>query len=203
LPGAKVRTRLSPRTLPLCVCAQPRVVAIGPNRNRWNGSSLNGRMEKLSRRHIGSRPCPRTRLCRISSTKPNCAGASNVITRSCKANSDCPLRRSRLARFSPPRDTLHRSITASLSASGKRFSPQPRGSGKCLRYTKVSDPAAPPIRPQRHVENSIATIRKQLAVALAKTLRDVHVVIQCTVRQLSISVHDTVELAGTAFCQTY
>jgi hypothetical protein len=31
-------------------------------------------------------------------------------------------------------------------------------------------PEAPPIRPERHVENSIATIKKRLTVALAKSL---------------------------------
>jgi hypothetical protein len=31
-------------------------------------------------------------------------------------------------------------------------------------------PEAPPIRPQRHVPNSIATVRRRLIVALAKTL---------------------------------
>ena len=34
----------------------------------------------------------------------------------------------------------------------------------------IFDPEAPPIRPERHVENSIATIRKRLTVALAKSL---------------------------------
>ena len=61
-------------------------------------------------------------------------------------------------------------LTASLSANGTRFPPQHPGSARRLRYPKVSDPAAPPIRPERRVENSIATIRKQLTVALAKTL---------------------------------
>ena len=37
-------------------------------------------------------------------------------------------------------------------------------------YPKVTDPAAPPIRPQRHVPNSIATIHRRLAVAIARTL---------------------------------
>src|SRR5208282_2132547 len=54
--------------------------------------------------------------------------------------------------------------TASLSANGKRFPPQLPGSARRLRYPKVFDSAAPPIRPERHVENSIATIRKQLTI---------------------------------------
>jgi hypothetical protein len=35
---------------------------------------------------------------------------------------------------------------------------------------------APPIRPQRHVPNSIATIRRLLAVAIAATCNDANVV---------------------------
>jgi hypothetical protein len=34
----------------------------------------------------------------------------------------------------------------------------------------VIDPAAPPIRPERHVLNSIATVRRRLTVALARSL---------------------------------
>jgi len=34
----------------------------------------------------------------------------------------------------------------------------------------VDDPTAPPIRPERHIPNSIATMRRRLTVALAKTL---------------------------------
>jgi SRSO17 transposase len=41
---------------------------------------------------------------------------------------------------------------------------------KNLPFQVVIDPAAPPIRPQRHVPNSIATIRRLLAVAIAMTL---------------------------------
>jgi len=37
-------------------------------------------------------------------------------------------------------------------------------------FSRSLDPEAPPIRPERHVENSIAMIRKRLTVALAKSL---------------------------------
>ena len=36
---------------------------------------------------------------------------------------------------------------------------------------EVIDPAMPPIRPERHVLNSIATVRRRLTVALARGLR--------------------------------
>ena len=49
-----------------------------------------------------------------------------------------------------------------------------------LRFPVVTDPAAPPIRPQRHVPNSIATIRRFLAVAIATALQRC----QCCMRPL-------------------
>ena len=42
-----------------------------------------------------------------------------------------------------------------------------------LPFPKVTDPEAPPIRPERHIPDSIATLRRRLTVALARTLRDV------------------------------
>ncbi len=50
------------------------------------------------------------------------------------------------------------------------FPPLPPGEAKRLAYPNVPNPEAPPIRPERHVENSIATIRRKLIVALARTL---------------------------------
>src|SRR3954468_22243979 len=39
-----------------------------------------------------------------------------------------------------------------------------------LAFPKIVHPEAPPVRPERHVANSIATIRRHLIVALATTL---------------------------------
>ena len=44
-----------------------------------------------------------------------------------------------------------------------------RGSGH-LRYPRVSNPAAPPIRPERHVPHSIASVRRCLTAALVVAL---------------------------------
>ena len=44
------------------------------------------------------------------------------------------------------------------------------GNSKNLPFPIVTDPAAPPIRPQRHVPNSIATLHQYLIVAIARTL---------------------------------
>ena len=39
-----------------------------------------------------------------------------------------------------------------------------------LPFPKVTDPEAPPIRPERHIPNSIATMRRRLMIALARRL---------------------------------
>ena len=44
------------------------------------------------------------------------------------------------------------------------------GNSKNLPFPIVTDPAAPPIRPQRHVPNSIATLHQRLIVAIARAL---------------------------------
>jgi hypothetical protein len=43
-----------------------------------------------------------------------------------------------------------------------------------LPFPAVTDPEAPPIRPERHIPNSIATMRRRLIVALARTLPRCH-----------------------------
>ena len=48
-----------------------------------------------------------------------------------------------------------------------RVSPR---SSRDLPFPTVTDPEVPPIRPERHIPNSIATVRRRLIVALARTL---------------------------------
>jgi SRSO17 transposase len=43
-------------------------------------------------------------------------------------------------------------------------------SSRDLPFPMVTDPEAPPIRPERHIPNSIATMRRRLIVALARIL---------------------------------
>jgi hypothetical protein len=77
-----------------------------------------------------------------------------------------------MARLPPARHTVHRNHGFLISAR-ETIPPQdlvpPRGS-KNLPFPTVTDPAAPPLRPERHVPNSIATLRRRLAVALANRL---------------------------------
>ena len=44
-------------------------------------------------------------------------------------------------------------------------------SARRLAFPPVIDPAALPIRPERHVPNSIATVRRRLTTALARSLK--------------------------------
>jgi hypothetical protein len=46
----------------------------------------------------------------------------------------------------------------------------PPRSSRNLPYAKVTSPEDPPLRPERHVPNSIATMRRRLVAALATTL---------------------------------
>ena len=59
--------------------------------------------------------------------------------------------------------------TVFLSANERRFPLRPPAAPNVSPIC-VPNPEAPPIRPERHVENSIATIRRQLTIALARTL---------------------------------
>src|ERR1700730_3348928 len=63
--------------------------------------------------------------------------------------------------------------TASSSPSAAPFPPQDHLSlrpSRDLPFPTVTDAEAPPIRPERHIPNSIATVRRRLIVALARTL---------------------------------
>lgn len=65
-------------------------------------------------------------------------------------------------------------LTDSSSPKGRRFPPQRRSKPKTARnltFPKVTDSADPPIRPERHTPNSIATVRRHLTVALSPNLQ--------------------------------
>jgi hypothetical protein len=46
----------------------------------------------------------------------------------------------------------------------------PPRTSRNLPFPLVTDPEAPPIRPERHIPNSIATLRRRLTGALARNL---------------------------------
>ena len=49
-------------------------------------------------------------------------------------------------------------------------SARPKKAARNLSFPTVDNPAAPPIRPERHVHNSVATMRRKLTVALVLRL---------------------------------
>jgi len=64
-------------------------------------------------------------------------------------------------------------LTASSSPSGAPFPPQPSTAphpSKHLKYPRAFDPAGLPIRPERHVANSITTVRIAIARHMARKL---------------------------------
>ena len=74
---------------------------------------------------------------------------------------------------------FHHHATLCIAAYGfliserKPFPPQEIVPPRCTRnlpYAKVTSPEDPPLRPERHVPNSIATMRRRLVAATATTL---------------------------------
>jgi SRSO17 transposase len=68
---------------------------------------------------------------------------------------------------------FHHHATLSIAAYGFLVSERetiPPGCSKKLQFPKLIAPGAPPLRPERHVPNSIATVRRRLSTALVATL---------------------------------
>jgi hypothetical protein len=69
----------------------------------------------------------------------------------------------------------------------------PTGRSRKLPFPVVTDPAAPPIRPERHTPNSIATVHRMLIVGIARALPRC----PCCVRNfLQKTRRDAVQLDG-------
>ncbi len=68
------------------------------------------------------------------------------------------------------------------------------GSSKRLGFPAIIDPAVLPTRTERHIPNSIATMRPRLIVALANHLPDVPAATNHGHRQTFTTVCDTVRL---------
>src|SRR5208337_3225955 len=108
-----------------------------------------------------------------------------------------PLRRSRLAWLSPPRDTLHRSLRLSDLRTGSDSPLSLLAAQDASVTQRFSTP-----RRRRSDQNVTSKTRSRRSENSSpsrsqKPLCDVHAVKQRTARQLPISVHDTVELEGS------
>jgi SRSO17 transposase len=108
-----------------------------------------------------------------SSTLPSCGGGSNATIKNSSRRSGSGILKGADGAASTITLLFASRLTDSCSPSGRRFPPQrivPPRHSRNLPYTKVANPEDPPLRPERHVPNSIATMRRRLVAALATTL---------------------------------
>ena len=118
-------------------------------------------------------PCRLRRPVAPWSIRPSFAGASSGITRiSSRSSGSVTMKAADGVASTITRRSASRP-TDSSSPTGRLF-PPPTGSGrhpsKYLPYPKITDPAALPIRPERHVDLSVTTLRIAITRALARTL---------------------------------
>src|SRR5215213_8731286 len=171
--GARAPMRRSPHALPPCASGRQIGIIGALHHAPRNGSWSNGHRASANRSNTGSRPCQRTQCWPTLSTRPSSDGASNGTTRNSSRRSASVTTKAEGGEASTITPRSQSLPTPSWSVSGAGFPPQghvPRLSSKHLAYPEVIDRAAPPLRPERHVANSIATIRISLAHTLASQL---------------------------------
>src|SRR6266478_439126 len=130
-------------------------------------------MARKIRSNIGCRRFRKTSRSVSSLTLPSCDGGSNATIRNSSRRSGWDILKDGDGAASTITQLFELRPTDSLSPSERRFPPQqivPPGCSRNLPYAKVTSPEDPPLRPERHVPNSIATIRRRLVAALATTL---------------------------------
>ena len=109
----------------------------------------------------------------VWSISQSCAGASNAIIRNSSRRSGSGISRDVAGADSITTPPCASQPTASWSPSGRRFPPQDIVPPRCSRnlpYPTVTDQEDPPLRPERHIPNSIATMRRRLIGALVRSL---------------------------------
>jgi hypothetical protein len=172
-PGARARMERCARASRACAFASPGATSHAASRGRRNGCSSNGPKARRSRPSIG---CPRYRATSASpawSISPSCVGASSVTTRNSSRRSGSVTLKEDDGAASITTPRCASPPMASSSPSARRFPPQrglPPTAQRRLAFPKISDRAALPLRTERHVPNSIATMRRALAAAIALNL---------------------------------
>jgi hypothetical protein len=126
-----------------------------------------------SRPNIGFRPCRKTSPSANWWTSLNSVGVSSAIIRSSNKRSGSDISKDEAGAASTTTPRCASPPTDFWSPRGRGVPPQdlvtPLGS-KNLPFPKVIDPEAPPPRTERHVPNSIATMRRRLIIALVSIL---------------------------------
>ena len=163
---------LSSRFARLRVCVAHRDYALTESRpEEW--LLIEWPKVRKSRPNIGFRPCRKTSPSANWWSSLNSVGVSSAIIRSSNKRSGSDISKGEAGAVftTTPRCALP--PTDFWSPRGRGFPPQdlatPLGS-KNLPFPKVIDPEAPPPRTERHVPNSIATMRRRLIIALVSTL---------------------------------
>ncbi len=127
-----------------------------------SGCWSSGRRARPSRPSTGSRRCPRTSRSTRWSTPPSCAGASSATIRISSRRWGSATTKDEDGAASTITPRYASRPTASWSPRGRPFPPRrhvAKRSCRNLPFPRVTDPEAPPLRPERHVANSIATMR--------------------------------------------
>src|SRR5215213_7394114 len=101
----------------------------------------------------------------------SCAGASSGTTRNSNRSSGSGTLRDEVGEASITMPPFASPPTPSWSPNGRGFPPQNRRvSSRRLQFPPVRPGDRPPIRPERHVANSISTMRRTLIVDLVRKL---------------------------------
>src|SRR5262249_12122074 len=132
-----------------------------------------GRRARRHRPNTGSRRFQRILPSISSLTPPSCAGALSATIMNSNRRLASGTLKGRVGAASTITQHCASRPMDSWSPSGRRFPPRklvPLGSSKRLQFPKLVARGVPPLRPERHVPNSIATVRRRLSVALVATL---------------------------------
>ena len=106
-----------------------------------------------------------------SSRSRSCAGASSGTTRNSNRSSGSGTSRDEVGEASITMPPYASPPTPFWSPNGRRFPPQNLPvSSRRLQFPPVRPAGRPPIRPERHVANSISTMRRTLIVELVRKL---------------------------------
>ena len=138
-----------------------------------NGSWSNGL--KVTRNHSNTDflPCRKRQLYAISLPRQSRGGGLNGIIGSSSRSWAWGTTRAEVGGASITMRVSASQLTGFSSPNGRRFPPQHLPVPKTARnlpFPAVPDPVTPPIRPERHTSNSIATLRRKLTVALARRM---------------------------------
>src|SRR6201982_3630920 len=171
--GVKVQQNGCPRDLPAYASVRHIAITGSPRTGRRNGCWWSGRRASRRRPNIGFQRFRRPLASVSLSISSSCAGALSATTTN--SNRKLALATSRGEAGVASTITQHCALppTDFWSPSERRFPPQkqpPPSYSRKLHFLQLVGHGDPPLRPERHVPNSIATVRRRLNVALVSTL---------------------------------